>query len=365
MMKLDELNTYPFSLPIQNKLTWGIGKGLQSLDHVLVEVKAGGFVGYAEAVPRPSILHETQESVITYCKQITNKLIFDLTEENIDNFSDLEFSKNQNLAAKAAVNCALYDLLSKIKGISLNELIGLPNNKIDSCYVLPKPENDNEYIDQLEDKIAQGIFGFKIKLTGDISRDFHIFDILNKFTGCMFYLDGNEMYSLDNAVKLVDHVSSIPNILYLEEPIDVSNIKGRQKLMEYVKENQLYIEIVGDDSCKTFEDLKKQVDLTTISMVNIKVPRTGISEGLKILDYCKKIDLPVMIGSHAGYLIASYYSCLLANHEAVTSKLNEVIYWNNVSKENDFVERPKIKNNQVNFNNFPKIDMNKIAEAIK
>lgn len=360
--RITKFNLYCLNLPLRKKLVWGKKNKLTSLDHLLLEIQSGDFCGYAEAIPRPTILGETKESITKYYNKILPILNdFEISKRKIDLFFKKEFKTPQDLSAKAALNCALYEVLASKNGVSVEKLIGLPKKKVGVCYILSQPENALQLASEIKKFIEEGILGFKIKLTGDIKRDIAIIETIKQFSKCSFYLDGNELYSFDEAKKIIDAMSAMPNILYVEELISIKKTKERQYLIKHIKDNKYKLKIVGDDSCKNFNDIKKQIRLKTISMVNLKVPRTGITEGLRILDYCYERKMPVMIGSHASYIIGAYYSYILSNHKAVKSKLNELIYWLNVSPKYDIIlKKPQIINNKIIFNNFPALDKQKL-----
>ena len=360
--RITSIQVYPISFLLPKALTWGAGKSLSELNHLLVAVHAGDVVGYAEAVPRKSILGETSKTVLEYYRSIAKQLTFPLTKEHIDEFSNEIFENAGDWTAKAALNCAMYEALAQVEGKSLSELLGIPQKPTDVCMILPKLEEKEAFAEGIKGFIDKGITGFKVKLTGDQKRDVDIIEVLNEFPECLFYLDGNELYTLETARNLVDTIATISNVLYLEEPIPVDQTKARQHLVGYIQEKGYKLRIVGDDSCKTFIGIKEQIKLKTISMLNLKVPRTGITEGLRILNYCQEHKLPVMIGSHAAYIIAARHACLLVAHPAVTSKLNEVVYWVNVAEEDDIVERPRIDDGKVYSASTLTINFAKITE---
>lgn len=369
--RISEFNLYFLDLPLVKKLKWGKKNELNSLAHLILELKIGNISVYAEAIPRPMILNETRDSMFVYYKKIINSLTFEITKSNIDTFSENQFKTNDNLLAKSALNCALYALLAKNKNISIEKILGLTKKQIGVCFIVPQSRNIVELVKLIKKLNKQNVYGFKIKLTGDLKKDFEVLDELKKLSLSLsqsqdiFYLDGNEMYSLKQTLMLVDKVAKIPNILYLEEPIRVNQTKERQSLIRYINKMNYRLNIVGDDSCKNFESIKQQIQLETISMLNLKIPRVGISEGMKILDYCYNHKMPVMIGSHAAYMIGAYYSYILSNHKAVKSKLNEVVHWLNVEPKYDIIiKRPIIKKNKIIFN-LPIIDQKKLNKFKK
>jgi L-alanine-DL-glutamate epimerase-like enolase superfamily enzyme len=367
MSPITEINLYKIDLPLQKSLTWGKGKGLQSLKHVIVELVTKRGSAFAEAVPRPSILNETQETVIEYIKSIAERVRrMDLTRANIDALSNEMFETPNNFTAKAAINCALYEVLALTQGRALLDIIGYRNRTIGACYIVTQHRNQETLATDLQRLIARGITGFKIKLTGDYDVDLELARTTANFPQCNFYLDGNELYDFAHAQTLMDIIGPMNNVLYVEEPLPKEQTKDRQALMRYIQEHDYNVKVVGDDSCKTFTEIREQITAGTLSMVNLKVPRTGISEGLRIADHCQQHDVTVMIGSHAGYVIAAYHAWVIAQHPGVQCKLNEIIYWTNVPETADLITaRPQIQNGEVTFMGAPQIKRTKLPEAIR
>ncbi|MDD9954121.1 MAG: hypothetical protein OXR66_07345 [Candidatus Woesearchaeota archaeon] len=333
----------PFKRPLSRTLTWGAGQELHELNHVLITVGMGSATGYAEAVPRPMILNETVESVCAFIEEIAPHVPPELTRANIDAFSDELFATEGNLTAKASLNCALYELLAAVEGTTVPELLGMTPKPVRACYILGHATPE-ALVEEIRTRCKEGVRGFKVKLTGDTEKDATILAVLREETDCTFYVDGNQLYSREQAAELLQQFPQ--NVLYMEEPLPIADLEERKHLVAATQ-----TPIIGDDSCTTFAHIKEQIKHKTISMVNLKVPRAGFTEGRKILNYCQEHNIPVMIGSHAGYQLAAYHAYILACHPAATSNLHELIYWLNVPEEN----RPELVDGTITFTQRPEV----------
>ncbi len=177
---------YRLDLPLLNPLRWGKSHALTQLNHVLVELKGAEHSGFAEAVPRPMILDETQESVITFLHKTLPKADFELTRETIDSFSTKMFSEQGNLTAKAALNCAMYELLAAQEKRPLSRLLGLEEKGVQVCSIVTQHQDTEGFMKEITQGMDNGISGFKVKLTGRQERDTPILKAIATFTECRF-----------------------------------------------------------------------------------------------------------------------------------------------------------------------------------
>ena len=115
------------------KKTFTISRGSRTCADVLtVKIKDNGFVGWAECVP----YKRYNESLETVTKKIQS-IKLPITIDHLQ-------GKLKPGAARNALDCALWDLKAKIKGIPVWELLGLGKPKpVTTAYTvsLDTPEN--------------------------------------------------------------------------------------------------------------------------------------------------------------------------------------------------------------------------------
>ena len=108
-----KLKYYPYTIELKEQFTISINSRTTT-PAVMVEVEHHGLSGYGEA-SLPPYLPEDQSSVISFLNKV-----------NLDSFNDpvninsmldhIDIVKEENNAAKASVDIALYDLLGKLLG---------------------------------------------------------------------------------------------------------------------------------------------------------------------------------------------------------------------------------------------------------
>ena len=71
-------------------------------------------------------------------------------------------------------------------------------------------------------------------------------------------------------------------LLYCEEPLPVELVHQRAAL-----QSAHALPIIGDDSCFTLRDLRRELALDTFDILNIKTPRTGYTESSEMLELAR------------------------------------------------------------------------------
>ena len=81
---------------------------------------------------------------------------------------------------------------------------------------------------------------------------------------------------------------------YCEEPLPVELIRERSALRAGA-----YLPIIADDSAFTVRDVRRELELDTFDILNIKTARTGYTESAAMLNMAKQANKGIMVGSQA------------------------------------------------------------------
>lgn len=227
--------------------------------------------------------------------------------------------KRLHTAIRYGVTQAILDAVAKAKGLTMAEVIrkeyntGVEFKKIpiftqsgDDRYinvdkmilkgadVLPhglinnvkeklgeKGELLMEYVAWLRDRIL------KLRTTEVYNPVLHI-DVYGTI-GIAFNMDYERMANYLGELEKVAH----PFKLRIEGPMDVENREGQlealKKLRNLLKQKGIGVEIVADEWCNTWEDIKLFVDEGAADMIQIKTPDLGgINNVAEAILYCKK-----------------------------------------------------------------------------
>ncbi len=70
--------------------------------------------------------------------------------------------------------------------------------------------------------------------------------------------------------------------------------------------------MIADDSAFTARDLVRELELDTFDILNIKTPRTGYTESLRMLALAQAAGKGIMVGSQAGSTIGIARAAIFA-----------------------------------------------------
>lgn len=279
--------------------------------HVLVRVHlSDGAVGTAEALPRPTIYGETIWSVPTIIAHELSPRIIGEPADPAHIYPLLAQVKN-NQTAKGAVDVALHHAIAQSNGVSLAEHLGCARERVRVSYILGIAADD-EMLDDATSVFNQGVRVLKVKIGRDHAADIRRITLLqDTFSGELdIYVDANETMGVDNAAARLAQFREM-GILYCEEPLPV-HLPERTALRA-----GNHLPIIGDDSCFTLADVRRECAADTFDILNIKTARTGYTESLQMLDVVQRYGKGTMIGSHAA-------SRLGASRSGIFASLSEV-----------------------------------------
>ena len=299
------VTTIPFRLPMHGELRWGKSSSLSELRHVLVEVTlSDGATGVAEAPPRPTIYGETAASITGIIKQELAPRIIGLRPEEAP--PRLHEIKANNVA-KGALDMALHAAVAQSKGVTLAEHLGVVKERARVSYILGIGERE-AMVQEAERVYEQGVRVFKVKVGRDWGEDLARIAELQQRLGddCELYADANETFTPQNAAYRLDQLWE-RGLLYCEEPLPVELIRERAALRAGA-----HLPLIGDDSCFTPRELRRELALDTFDVLNIKTPRSGYTDSLAMLATARKRGKGVMVGSHASAGLGTAMAALFA-----------------------------------------------------
>jgi len=308
---------------------------------IFIQLELNDFKGYGEAC-LPVYLGETTQEALSFlekAKMVLEKItaVDDLSKLIVEiNLLD----KNNN-AAKAAIDIALHDLVGKIKKQAVWQLYDLPE-------VLPRATSltigiDKEEVLIQKIKEAEEFSILKIKAGTDNDKD--LIQLIRRYTRKPLYVDVNQGWKDKERVLDMMFWLKEQNVILVEQPMPVE----MKKEMTWVTERSP-IPTIADESVKRLKDL--QALNGEFSGVNIKLMKcTGISEALKMIDYCKKNKQLVLLGCMAESSCATSAMAQLMGYADYIDLDAPLLY------KNDPFEGVKYKNGYVFLSDRPGIGL--------
>lgn len=270
-----------------------ISRGSRTEAHVITaELEHCQVTGRGEAAPYARY-GETIDSVITQLEQVSGPIEDGISPEELQDILPAG-------AARNAVDCALWDMLARWKGISVAEMLKLP-----------PPHNVNTAVTigigaasemAAKAKIYKDFPLLKIKLNRDNIRE-KITAIRAEAPGPRIIIDPNESWTIADITELDSFMAEM-NISLLEQPLAAGKDEG---LRDFTGR----IPVCADESCHTRDDLDDLVG--KYQVVNIKLDKTGgLTEAVKLKKQARDMGFDVMVGCMVSTSLAMAPALLLA-----------------------------------------------------
>ncbi len=244
---------------------------------MLVEVTlSDGSQGVAEAPPRPTIYGETEYTITAI---IDRELAPRLIGKPVDASRRHACRRiKNNPTAKGAIDMAVHDALAQSRGITLADHLGCTQRRLPVSFILGIGDRDT-VLAEAERVVAAGVRVLKVKVGREWDEDLaRIRDLYAMFKAKVkLYADANECLEPDEAARKLDHLRGL-GLAYCEEPLPVELIRERALLRAGG-----HLPLIADDSTFTERDLVRELELDTFDILNIKTPRTGYTESLRML----------------------------------------------------------------------------------
>ncbi len=276
------------TINLKHKHLFRISRGARTeTPVVLLKLRFGDMNGYGEA-SMPPMYGETHQTAINFL----NKIDLNPFNDPFDMDSILTYVDQidtGNTAIKAAVDMAIHDIASKMKGIPLYTYLGLVG--VDRVYTSKTIGIDKPDIIQKRVSEAAEFKILKIKL--GTRADQAIIDAIRKVIDKPLYVDANQGWK--NKYTALDRIKWLhdQNVVLIEQPMPVDSKKESNWLKA-----RSPLPIIGDEGIQRLHDVETAEQF--YDGINIKlVKSTGLNEGLKMIRLAKTKELKVMIGCMA------------------------------------------------------------------
>jgi len=284
--------------PIRGAFT--ISRGTKTKTHVLTcHIRWAGEVGRGECVPYARY-GETMEGVRQEIAAISP--LFEEINRPIEEIHTLILEKMKAGAARNALDCALWDVQSKISGISVAGRLGLEPKPLITAYTLSLDEPQTMY-SQAKEKAHYPLLKIKVgsaEQGADIAR---MVAVRQGAPDSRLIVDANEGWSKDN---LTDNLMAAADcgVVLVEQPLPVS----QDEMLRYIKRP---VAIYADESLHDCADLPRLHGL--YDGVNIKLDKTGgLTEALALKAQARTMGFQIMVGSMLATSLSMAPAFLLA-----------------------------------------------------
>lgn len=287
------LTAEPLDVPLLEPFAISTGR-ITAARNVLVRVRlSNGIEGLGEAAPFPPSGGETQETSLAAIGGMLPVVEgYDVAQWRTI-ASRLTASFEHQAAARAAVEAAMLDALTRSWGIPLYKYLGGAVSEVETDITIPI--ESPEHMRDLARRYAErGAATLKIKVGVDVDDDLdRVLAVVEGAPDCDIMLDGNQGYTPTEALDLLRSLASedVTPILF-EQPTHRHDLDG----LKYVTD-RAGVPIAADESVHTAADALRIARMGAANVINIKLMKSGFAEALDIAAICRAAHIELMVGA--------------------------------------------------------------------
>jgi L-alanine-DL-glutamate epimerase-like enolase superfamily enzyme len=259
---------------------------------VVATIEDGTHRGCGECVPYPRY-GESVESVVGSIEALAPQVAAGLDRERLGDALP-------SGAARNALDCALWDLEAKSKGVSVATLAGVGRLKpVETAFTisLASPE---EMARKAREERGHPLLKLKLGGDGDEAR---LAAVRAAVPDARLIVDANEAWSESNLERMLE-AATAARVELIEQPLPA----GSDDVLEYYERR---VPICADESVHDRESLAKIAK--RYDAVNIKLDKTGgLTEGLATMAEARALGLKIMVGCMVATSLAMAPALILA-----------------------------------------------------
>ncbi|HWO98682.1 MAG TPA: o-succinylbenzoate synthase [Bacillus sp. (in: firmicutes)] len=281
---------------------------VQKREMILVEAEStDGITGWGEVVAFSTPWY-TEETIRTCFHMLDQFLIPALFKQVIEHPEDIRkiFAPiKRNHMAKAAIDCAVWDMFSKKEGKSLADLVGGTREQIEAGVVIGIDQLPN-MLANVERRLKEGYKRFKIKIKPGYDYEL-IRQIRKEYPSIPLMADANSAYTLQD----IEHLKRLDEfrLMMIEQPLDSDDIVDHAKL-----QREITTPICLDESIVSYDDARKAIELGSCQIINVKIGRVGgLTEAKRIHDLCLDQEVDLWVGGMLESGVSRVHNLALAS----------------------------------------------------
>lgn len=255
---------------------------------VLIEVHAGGQIGWGESVAgwAPGYCYET---IGTTMHVLQDFFIPALLGKPVDQPQIVPKYRGHPLA-KSALDMALSDLSTRLAGKSLAE-DGHPNrrSRVQVGVSIGIHDTIDETIAIIDKRLKEGYRRIKLKIKPGWDLEL-LREVRRQYPDILLMADANSAYTPDHLLVLKQFDDL--NLLMIEQPLGYDDIYQHSLLQPHLE-----TPICLDESIHTVDDARLAVQLGACRIINLKVSRVGgLHNARNIHSFCYGAGVPLWVG---------------------------------------------------------------------
>lgn len=296
-MIIQHIETTTVAVPLTKPFKTAL-RTVHTAESVFVKVICdNGLAGFGEAPPTHVITGDSIGSIRYAIEKVIAPQLLGMDLRNREAvFKRLNAAMVGNSSAKAAVDMALFDIVSQAAGMPLVQFLGGYRQEIETNFTV-SVNSPLEMADDAERYISDGFNVLKIKVgIDDIESDINRISGIRDRIGydIKLRLDANQGWEPKAAVRAIRKMEDAGlGIELIEQPVKAHDIDG----LKYVTDHSM-TPIMADESVFSPAEALRVLQVRAADLINIKLMKAGgIYNALKINTLAEANGIQCMTGS--------------------------------------------------------------------
>lgn len=289
-MHIERIELRYIQLPLKHHFETSAIRSFQR-DTILVTVFADGEEGWGESPIEdgPWYSPETLETAWHVQRDfLVPMLMGKRLRTATEAFDRMALVRGHNMA-KTGLEQALWDVEARQKGISVAQLLGSANPRIESGVSVGIQDTLAELLDLVEGYLIEGYRRIKVKIKPGWDVEI-VQELRRRWPEVPLMVDANSVYTLEDA----DHLAALDgfDLMMIEQPLAYDDIYQHSLL-----QRRLRTPLCLDESIHTPAHALAALELGSCRIINIKPGRVGgLAQARCIHDLCQERGVPVWCG---------------------------------------------------------------------
>ncbi len=261
-------------------------------ENLLVKVVSGDEFGIGNGNPT-DVTHETRDSMELFLTKAAKKLQGTEEDDPIELHQRLDSIANGNTAAKAAIDIAVYDLLSKREKKPLHAFLGGDRGDRMITDMTIGIGSKPVTVEKALKHTRAGFKALKLKVGLDLEDDIARIAAVREAVGqnVQLRVDANQGYTPEQAIRFCAEIARY-DIAVVEQPVKADDYSGLKRVSESSD-----IPIMADEAVKSVLDARRIIREGDADMINIKLMKSaGIMDALMINRLAEAVEVGTMVG---------------------------------------------------------------------
>jgi len=261
------------------------------IENLFVKVICRDEFGIGGGAPS-SVTNETISSMEAFVSKASPKLVGTDETDLVKLHQRMDALALGNTAAKAALDTAVLDLLSKREGKRLFEYLGGAKDRMTTDMTIGI-ETKEVTVAKAVMHCKEGFRALKLKVGLDIEDDVGRVSAVRDAVGPTVELrvDANQGYTVEQAVRFSEEMETL-NVAFIEQPVEAENLEALRKVSERSR-----LPIMADECVCSSLEARRIAREGIADMINIKLMKCGgIQDARQIDFFAEAAGIDTMVG---------------------------------------------------------------------